>query len=73
MRPIGPCELEPDRRRVPREPEADDPAGSLRLFVDEVGKSLGEDGVGFTDVKTLLLQAIEAPVNVSAAQSPTLI
>ena len=73
VRPIGPYELEPDRRRVPREPEADDPAGSLRLFVDEVGKCLGEDGVGFTDVKTLLLQAIETPVAVSAPQSHTLV
>ena len=44
-------------------PEADDPAGSLRLFVTTVEKSLGEGGVqeGFAEVKGIILEAIETP------------
>ena len=69
-RPRGPT-LEPVREaQVPSEPEVDDPAGSLGLFVDKVDESL--KGVGFTDVKALLLEAIGIPVTVSAAESHTL-
>jgi len=42
------------------EVDADDPRGSLELFVTKVEKSLGEGGIGegFAEVKTLLLEAI---------------
>ena len=60
----GPVRLEGER--VLGEPEVDDPAGTLRLFVDEVDKSLEGAGVGFADVKASLLEAIETPVIVGA-------
>ena len=67
----GPYTLEPVREaQVPGEPEIDDPSGSLGLFVDKVNESL--KGVGFTGVKALLLEAIETPVRVSAAEPRTL-
>ena len=42
------------------EVDADDPRGSLELFVTKVEESLGEGGIGagFAEVKTLLLEAI---------------
>ena len=51
---------------VPSKPEADDPTGSLRLFVAMVAKSFGVGGglAGegrFAEVKSLLLEAIETP------------
>ena len=59
--------LEPGREeQAPREPEVDNPADSLSLFVDEVDKSLGEVGVGFADVKVRLLEAIGIPATASA-------
>ena len=70
VRPRGPT-LEPvQEEEVPGEPEVDDPAGSLGLFVDEVDKSL--NGAEFADVKGLLREAIETPVTVSAAEAHTL-
>ena len=43
------------------EPEVDDPAGSLRLFIEEVDKSSGEADDRFTKLKTTLLEVIETP------------
>ena len=69
MQPGGPT-LEPVQEEVPGEPEVDDPAGALGLFVDEVDKSLKR--AEFADIKALLHEAIETPVTVSAAESHTL-
>ena len=48
------------QKPISSEPEVDDPRGSLELFITEMEKSLGEDGIGegFAEVKTLLLEAI---------------
>jgi hypothetical protein len=57
--------------KVLHEPEDDDPADSLKLFVTAVEASFGEGGVGegFVEVKSLLLEAIEIPtVAVNAVQ-----
>ena len=69
MQPGGPT-LEPVQEEVPGEPEVEDPAGALGLFVDEVDKSLKR--AEFADIKALLHEAIETPVTVSAAESHTL-
>ena len=51
------------REPAPGKPEVDDPAGSLRLFITTVEKSLGEGGVqGFAEVKGILLEAIDTPI-----------
>ena len=54
-----PIEDEP----VDREPETDDPLGSLRSLVTAVEKALGEAGAkeGFLKVKAYLIEAIETP------------
>ena len=48
------------QKPAPSKSEVDDLRGSLELFITEVEKSLGEDGIGegFAEVKTLLLEAI---------------
>ena len=47
----------------PSKPEVDDSAGSLKLFITAVEKSLGEGGVqeGFAEMKGILLEAAETP------------
>ena len=47
--------------RIFNEPEDDDPAGSVKLFITKVETLLGEGtvGGGFAEVKTLLLGAVE--------------
>ena len=54
-----------DEQQVTLEtPEEDDPAGSLRAFIEKVERSLGESGSpgeGFAGVKSLLLEVIEIP------------
>ena len=49
--------------RVLNEPEGDDPADSLKLFIMKVETLLRADrvGEGFAEVKTLLLEVIETP------------
>ena len=59
-----PVQLEDER--IFGEPEGDDPAGTLELFVNEVDRLLVGAEAGFTDVKASLLEAIETPVTVSA-------
>jgi len=48
----------------PSEPEVDDPAGSLKVFVTTVEKSLGEGGIqeGFAEMKGILLEAAGTPI-----------
>jgi hypothetical protein len=54
-----------DERQVTLDtPEEDNPAGSLRVFIETVERSLGASGSpgeGFAEVKSLLLEAIETP------------
>ncbi|KAF9783684.1 hypothetical protein BJ322DRAFT_1109538 [Thelephora terrestris] len=52
---------EPVEAQVSRKAEVDDPAGSLKSFVNEVEKLLGEVDVDFARVKGDLLEAIETP------------
>ena len=59
-----PVQLEDER--IFGEPEGDDPAGTLELFVNEVDRLLVGAEAVFTDVKASLLEAIETPVTVSA-------
>jgi hypothetical protein len=58
--------------RVLREPEDDDPAGSLKLFITTVETSLGEGIVGrrFGELKALLLEAIKIPTAAANAVQP---
>ena len=53
----------------PSEPEVDDPAGSLKLFIITVEKSLGEGGIqeGFAEMKGILLEAAETPITTDQA------
>ena len=61
VRPLRPTPMPIKEDPVSGEPEVDDPAGSLRLFIEEVDKMLGGADDRFTRLKTTLLEAIETP------------
>ena len=61
VQPVWPIPM--IQKPIAREPELDDPEGSLRAFIETVEESLGGGGVqeGFVAVKALLLRAIGTP------------
>ena len=59
--PARPNPLPVQDEPAPSEPEVDDPAGSLRLFIEDVDKSLGGADGRFTELKATLLEVIETP------------
>ena len=61
VRPLRPTPMPIKENPVSGEPEVDDPAGSLRLLIEEVDKMLGGADDRFTRLKTTLLEAIETP------------